>query len=76
MAQVTIYMDNSLEEKIKKLSKNTGLSISKFISQVLEKNLNDQWDSSIKNLSGSWDNFENADEIRNNQPIDIQRESF
>ena len=36
MAQVTIYMDNNLEENVKKLAKSTGVSISKFISNILE----------------------------------------
>ena len=31
MAQITIYIDNNLEEKIKEVAKSTGQSISKYI---------------------------------------------
>ena len=35
MAQITIYIDNNLEEKIKEVAKNTGQSISKYISNAI-----------------------------------------
>ena len=54
MAQVTIYMDNNLEENVKKLAKSTGVSISKFISNILEQKVSSSWDDSVRKLSGSW----------------------
>lgn len=75
MAQVTIYMDNHLEEKIKKTAKETGVSISKFISKVLEKNLETNWGNDIKSLSGSWDDI-SMDDIKQTQAKDYKRELF
>ena len=54
MAQVTIYMDNNLEENVKKLAKSTGVSISKFISNILEQKVSSSWDDDVRKLSGSW----------------------
>jgi len=34
MAQVTIYMNNNIETKVKKLAKEMNISISKYISTV------------------------------------------
>lgn len=75
MAQVTIYMDNNLEQKIKELSINSGISISKFISNILEKNLSSKWSEEIKSLSGSWSDFPTLEELRDTKE-DIKREEF
>jgi metal-responsive CopG/Arc/MetJ family transcriptional regulator len=75
MAQITIYIDNNLEEKIKEVAKSTGQSISKYISNAIEQKLNNSWNEDIKNLSGSWSDFPTLEEIRNNT-IDIKREEF
>lgn len=75
MAQITIYIDNNLEEKIKEVAKSTGQSISKYISNAIEQKLNNSWNEDIKNLSGSWSDFPALEEIRNNT-IEIKREEF
>ena len=66
MAQITIYIDNNLEERIKEIAKNTGQSISKYISNAIEQKLNNSWNEDIKNLSGSWSDFPSIEEIRSN----------
>ena len=75
MAQITIYIDNNLEEKIKEIAKNTRQSISKYISNAIEQKLNNSWDEDIKNLSGSWSDFPSLEEIRTNT-TDTKREEF
>lgn len=75
MAQVTIYLDNSLEVKIKEIAKQSGLSISKFISKTLEQNIKSSWDNDVKKLSGSWNDFCSIEKIQNTTP-DVPRESF
>jgi len=76
MAQVTIYIDNNLEENIKRLAKNTGESISKFISKILEQNISSNWDNEIKDLAGSWSDFPTIEDIKNTQAKDTKREEF
>ncbi len=66
MAQITIYIDNNLEEKIKEVAKNTGQSISKYISNAIEQKLNNSWNEDVKTLSGSWSDFPTLKEIRSN----------
>ena len=75
MAQITIYIDNNLEERIKEIAKNTGQSISKYISNAIVQKLNNSWNEDIKNLSGSWSDFPSIEEIRSNTK-DIKREEF
>ncbi len=76
MSQVTIYINNNLEEKIKKVAQSMNISISKFIANTVEQQLRDEWPDSIKQFSGSWDNFSDATEIRESQGQDVERESF
>jgi len=77
MAQVTIYMNDQIESKVKKLAKSMNLSISKYISTILEQKTADSWDSNTKKLSGAWDDFSSIDEIRSNENIeDSKREPF
>ncbi len=77
MAQVTIYMDNNLEEKVKKLAKSTGTSISKFISNILEQKVRTSWDDSVRELSGSWrDDNAFDEEIKSYKTDDTKREEL
>ena len=76
MAQVTIYIPNDLESKIKAMSSSLNISISKFISTVLEQKVQNEWTSDSKKLAGSWNDFPTLEEIRANQAEDIQRETF
>ncbi len=77
MAQVTIYMDNNLEEKVKRLAKSTGISISKFISNILEQKVKTSWDDSVRELSGSWSDDAAFDEdIKSYKTVDAKREEL
>jgi hypothetical protein len=76
MAQITIYINNDLESKIKEIAASQETSISKYISTVIERNINNNWNPKIKNLAGSWSDFPSIEEIRNNNNLDAQREEF
>jgi len=77
MAQITIYINNDIESKVKKLAKSMNLSISKYISTILEQKTADSWDSETKNLSGAWSDFSSIEEIRSNKNVsDVNREAF
>ncbi len=76
MAQVTIYIDNELESKIKNIAQSLNIPIGNYISMILEKSITDHWGSSIKKLPGSWNDFPTAEELRENNPQDITREAF
>lgn len=76
MAQVTIYMNNNLESHIKQTAASLNISISKYISNILQQNTHNEWNSNTKKLSGSWDDFSSIEEIRDHEVADIKRESF
>lgn len=77
MAQVTIYINKDLEEKIKTRASTINVSLSKFISTILEQQFNNQWHPDTKQLAGSWkDDFPDLEDIRKISTADIEREAF
>jgi hypothetical protein len=76
MAQVTIYIPNNLESQIKMMASSLNISISKYISTILEQKVQNEWSSNSRKLAGSWDDFPTLQEIRTNQGNDVQREEF
>jgi len=76
MAQVTIYIPNSLENQVKAMASSLNISISKFISTLLEQKVKNNWNDDIKKLSGTWDEFPTIQEIRTPYGEDVSREEF
>ena len=76
MAQVTIYMNEMLEQQVKTLAASMNLSISKFIATTLAQKVDAQWDPSLKKLSGSWSDFPDLETLRSNATEDVKRELF
>ncbi len=76
MAQVTIYLPEELESKIKKTAASLDLSLSKFITTVLEQKIRDEWSEESRRLAGAWKDFPTLEEIRETQAEDVRREAF
>jgi len=77
MSQVTIYMNESIEKKVKELAKSMNMSISKYITTLLEEKTNTEWSSEVQNLSGAWSNFLSLSTLRENESAtDVPRESL
>lgn len=76
MGQVTIYLDNEIEQKMVLAAQAAHLSKSKWIARIIKQNIADEWSESVLQLSGSWNDFPSIDEIRSNTGIDVARETF
>ena len=76
MGQVTIYLENEIENKMTKAAKSAHLSKSKWIAQLISEKVANEWPQSVANLGGSWDDFSSIDSIRKNSGIDARREKF
>ena len=63
MTQLAIYIEDKLSEKLEKVVKASGKSKSKWIADVIKKELDDQWPENFFNLAGSWKDNKDADEI-------------
>jgi hypothetical protein len=76
MGQVTIYLDSETETKMRAVVKSTRLSQSKWIANLIEEKIKNDWPESVIQLTGAWKDFPNIEEIRRTQGTDIRREEF
>ena len=77
MGQVTIYIDNSIETKMKEAAKSSHLSVSKWVAGIIEEKIATEWPQDIIKLAGSWkDVFPTLEELRSNLAQDSPREGL
>lgn len=76
MGQVTIYLEDEIERKMSEAAKSAHLSKSKWIAQLIQERVADEWPQSIVNMVGSWDDFPSVEELRNGLVQADERESL
>ncbi len=67
MGQVTIYLDPETEKKMRAVVKSTRLSQSKWIANLIEEKIRNDWPQSVIKLAGAWKDFPTVEEIRQTQ---------
>ena len=76
MGQVTIYLDSETEQKMNTIIKKTGISKSKWISELIKQKITTTWPENIVKLAGAWTDLPTAEDIRKNMAADADRESI
>ena len=77
MAQITLYLEDHLENELQRIAKSQGLSNSKWVANLIARQLRDTWPADVLEMAGSWnDDFPLAEEIRSSQGLDVAREPF
>lgn len=76
MGQVTIYLDSETEKKMNNVIKKTGISKSKWISDLIKQKMTSTWPENIVKLAGAWTDLPTAEDIRKNMAEDADRESI
>jgi len=76
MGQVTIYLEDEIEEKMVKAAESAHLSKSKWITKLIREKVANEWPQSVANFAGSWDDFPSIEDVRKNSGIDAKREDF
>ena len=71
MAQMAIYIDNQLAERLEKAVKASGKSKSKWVAEAIKRSLQDKWPEGFFELAGKWEDDVGPDEI-----IDRIRKGF
>jgi hypothetical protein len=74
MAQLTIYLEDEVATQIKKAAKESQLSQSKWVSQLIRNRLTDSWPTEIEELAGTWKDFPEVAELREGLDVDASRE--
>ncbi len=76
MGQVTIYLDDELEAKMRSASKSMNLSQSKWIANAIKEKVVDKWPGSIRELAGTWKDYPSLETIRALPESDAPREEL
>ena len=65
MAQMAIYIDNQLAERLEKAVKVSGKSKSKWVAEAIRRSLQDEWPEGFFELAGKWEDDGEPEEILN-----------
>ena len=76
MGQVTIYLEEEIEQKMVDAAKSAHLSKSKWIARLIQDKVANEWPQSVVELAGSWEDFPTINDIRNNEGKDASREAL
>jgi len=76
LGQVTIYLDFEIEKKMRAFVKSMHLSQSKWIANLIEEKIRNEWPESVRKLAGAWKDIPTAEEIRRTEGTDIKREGI
>ncbi|MBI5441030.1 MAG: CopG family transcriptional regulator [Deltaproteobacteria bacterium] len=74
MGQVTIYLDNETERRMRGAAKSAGLSQSKWIARLIQERTRETWPEAFVRLAGAWKDMPTAEEVREGVPEDAERE--
>jgi hypothetical protein len=76
MPQLTLYIDEETDRKMRKAARAAGVSRSSWAAEAIRKKLGEEWPESFMKLAGAWEDFPTADELRKQTGRDARREKL
>ena len=76
MGQVTIYLDDDSEAKMKAAAKASQVSTSKWVATLIQQELSEHWPGEVRELAGAWPDFPSEQELRQDKATDTPREDW
>lgn len=76
MSQVTIYLDEDTDRRMRKAARQAGLSRSQWLARLIREKTRNEWSTEVREAAGSWNDFPDADELRGSLGDDLPRESL
>jgi len=76
MGQVTIYLEEEIEEKMSAAAESANLSKSKWIAGLIKSKVANEWPESVVGLAGAWKDLPLAEESRKGLDQDTEREAL
>jgi hypothetical protein len=74
MAQVTIYLDDAAERRVKAAARKAGVSVSRWVADLVENRTRTEWPAGVLELAGAWPDFPDPEELRAQIRKDQRRE--
>ncbi len=76
MGQVTIYLEDEVENKMRSSAKAMNLSQSKWVANLIKEKVVNEWPKSVTQLAGAWKDLPTSEEIRGSLSSDVMREDL
>lgn len=64
MGQVTIYLNEAAERRVRAAARKSRRSVSRWIAELVESRTRADWPPEVRQLAGSWPDFPDRDELR------------
>lgn len=74
MAQVTIYLDEETERRMKRAAAGAGVSRSQWVAEAIRERTATEWPEAVRRLAGAWEDFPEVEELREGLGEDARRE--
>ena len=76
MGQVTICLEDEVEQNMSAAAKSEHLSKSKWVASLIKAKVASEWPESITHLAGAWKDLSLTEEGRASLGQDIEREAL
>ncbi len=76
MAQITIYLPDAVEKKVRKAAKARGKSVSRWIAERVVEQVEGAWSKEVLAAAGAFPDFPDLTEIRKGYGRDARREKL
>ena len=76
MAHLTIYLNDDVEQRVRKAAKAARISVSKWVAEQVTQSVQTAWPAEFLALAGAFPDFPDAGELRKGYGEDVPRESL
>ncbi len=74
MPQVTLYLDDETQARMKAAAKAAGVSQSRWLAEVVRLKTASEWPAEVVELAGTWRDAPTAEALRRSKARDVRRE--
>ena len=74
MAQITLYIDESTQQRLREAAAQRKVSQSQFVADLIRRATDNAWPAAVLALAGSVPDFPLAEELRAGLPPDLERQ--
>jgi len=64
MGQVTIYLNDDAERRVKTAARKSRVSVSRWVAELVESRTRTDWPPEARELAGAWPDFPDLPKIR------------
>lgn len=76
MTQITIYLPEEIEKKVRKAAKAERKSVSRWIADRVAQNVEEAWSKGVLDAAGADPDFPSVEELRKGYGPDPPRQRF